>query len=139
MISVDTNILVRAVLDDDLIQAAQARSLLKKAADSKQLFVSSYAILEMAWVLKVKGRLRQQICEAIFNLIDSPGVTVGQREVVIIAVEKYKKGNADLGDYFIMVESEMSGAHRLASFDQSLYRDASTCRPPAEVEKLLQM
>lgn len=137
MISVDTNILVRTVLDDDLTQAAQARSLLKKAADTKQLFISSYAILEMAWVLKVKGRFRQQISEAIFNLIDSPGVTIGQRDVVLAAVEKYSKGYADLGDYFIIAEGEMSGAHRLASFDQALQEDVSTCHDPIELEKLL--
>ncbi len=56
MISVDTNVLIRAVLEDDLLQAAKAKSLMKEASESKKLYVSSYAILEMAWVLKVKGQ-----------------------------------------------------------------------------------
>jgi predicted nucleic-acid-binding protein len=130
MISVDTNVLVRAVLEDDPIQAAQAKALMKKATESKSLFVSSYALLEMVWVLKVNGHARQKIAEALFALLDAPGVTVGQSDIVLSAIEKYSKGKADFGDYLILAESESFGAHRLASFDKALCKDTPTCFKP---------
>ncbi len=44
MIGADTNILVRAVLDDHLDESALAKQFLKKTADERKLFISSYAL-----------------------------------------------------------------------------------------------
>ncbi len=132
MIGVDTNVLVRVALGDDPVQSASATSLLKKYVQARKLFVASYAILEMAWVLKGKGRTRHQICEAIYNLLDSPGVMVGQRDVILNAVEKYRTGKADFGDYLILSEGEASGAKRLASFDRVLCENTPNCSSPEE-------
>ena len=74
MIGVDTNILVRAVLEDTPKQSSLAKVLLKEASAQKKLFISSFAILEMVWVLKGKDRSRHQICEALWDLVDSPGI-----------------------------------------------------------------
>jgi predicted nucleic-acid-binding protein len=52
-------------LDDHELESDQARKLLKKAVEKKQLFVSSYALLEMVWVLKVKKRTRTEIYEGV--------------------------------------------------------------------------
>ena len=54
MIGVDTKVLVRAYLEDDKDQAKEAQEFLKNATKEKSLFISSYAILEFVWVLKVK-------------------------------------------------------------------------------------
>jgi predicted nucleic-acid-binding protein len=97
MIGVDTNILIRAVLDDHLTESKLAKQLLKKITDERKLFISSYAILEMVWVLKVKKCSRQEIYESLLDLLDSPGIVLGQREVIIAALEMYIKGKADFG------------------------------------------
>lgn len=130
MIGVDTNILVRAILEDDPHEAKIAKNFLKKAVKSKQLFVSSYAILEMVWVLKVKKKSREQICDAILTLLDSPGVFVGQKTVVLNALEKYSKGKADFGDYLILAEGETLNAPRIVSFDKQLVKEDSRCSLP---------
>jgi predicted nucleic-acid-binding protein len=118
MIGADTNVLVRAVLEDHPKESPLAQQFLKQAAKDKKLFVSSYAILEMVWVLKVKQRGRQEIYEAVLDLLDSPGVMVGQREVVMSALEKYIKGKADFGDYLILAEGECYQTPKLMSFDK---------------------
>jgi len=51
MLGVDTNILIRALLEDDVKEADIAKKLLKHLVENKKLFISSYTILEMAWVL----------------------------------------------------------------------------------------
>jgi predicted nucleic-acid-binding protein len=130
MIGVDTNVLVRVYLEDSPKEAKAAREFLRKAVSKKQLFLSSYAILEMVWVLKTKKRSRQEIVEAVLDLVDSPGVVVGHRDIVVAALEKYAKGKADFGDYLILAEGEAYHATRLATFDQQLLDDDKRCISP---------
>ena len=53
MIGVDTNILVRFLVGDDVKQANKVYALFKKVEDEKnELFVPSLVILELIWVLE---------------------------------------------------------------------------------------
>ncbi|OGT44571.1 MAG: hypothetical protein A3E82_01615 [Gammaproteobacteria bacterium RIFCSPHIGHO2_12_FULL_38_11] len=130
MIGCDTNILVRAALDDNPREAKIAKQLLTKLAAEKKLFIASYAILEMVWVLKIKKRTRHEICEAVLTLLDSVGVTVSQREIVTTALEMYSNGKADFGDYLILAEGQFNGAASLASFDKDLCKDNHHAKHP---------
>lgn len=138
MIGTDTNILVRAVLDDHPEESDIAKFFLKQAVEEKILFISSYAILEMVWVLKVKKRSRQEIYESIMDLIDSPGIVVGQRETIVSALEKFNKGKADFGDYLILSEGEIYDAPRIATFDQTFCKDISQAQHPKKYYKELE-
>jgi predicted nucleic-acid-binding protein len=131
MIGSDTNVIVRAVLDDHPDESKLARRFLKKAED-KKLFISSYAILEMVWVLKVKKRTRAEIYESILDLLDSPGIVIGQREVIVSALERYINGKADFGDYLILAEGELYDAPKLASFDKEFCRDTRHAQNPRQ-------
>jgi len=123
MIGADTNILVRAYLEDDLEQAKEAQEFLLKATTEKSLFISSYAILEFAWILKVKGYTRHKIYDSIMALADSVGVVIGQREVILNALEKYAAGKADFGDYMILAEGEQHQSYNLKTFDKTLQKE----------------
>lgn len=130
MIGIDTNILVRVFLEDDADQAEVAKKLMKAESKRNQLFISSYALLEFAWVLKVKKFTRKEIYEAIITLADSPGVTIGQREVVLLAAEKFCKGRADFGDYMIFSEGEKYGFKNLRTFDSALIDESHQIMVP---------
>lgn len=123
MIGVDTNILVRAFLEDDINQTEEAKIFLLKSTEENALFISSYAVLEFAWVLKTKGYNRQQVYKAIITLADSTGVTIGQRDVVLDALDKYIKGKADFGDYMILAEGEKNKSFELKTFDKALQKE----------------
>jgi predicted nucleic-acid-binding protein len=123
MIGVDTNILVRTYLDDDKEQAEEAKNFLEQAVQGGSLFISSYAILEFAWVLKTKNYSRKEIYDAIITLIDSKRVAVGQREVVLEALEKYIKGRADFGDYMILAEGEKNQSFEFKTFDKTIQKE----------------
>lgn len=130
MIGVDTNILARVFLEDDLTQAKKAEKFLKDTAALGHLFISSYALLEFVWVLKMKKVPRSEIYEALITLTDSPGITIAQKEVVLNAAEKYRKGQADFGDYMIMAEGENHGSHKFATFDRTLLSESKACHEP---------
>lgn len=123
MIGIDTNILVRAFLEDDITQAEASKKVMELASKANKLFISSYAILEFVWVLKIKKISRKDIYEAIITLTDSPGVTIGQREVVLSAAEKFHKGKADFGDYMILSEGERYGSRTFKTFDQAVLNE----------------
>ena len=123
MIGTDTNILVRAYLEDDKEQAEEAKEFLLKTTKEKSLFISSYAILEFAWVLKTKNYSRKEIYEAIIMLMDSIGVIIGQGDVVLTALEKYIKGKADFGDYMILAEGEKNKIYKLKTFDKAVQKE----------------
>ena len=123
MIGTDTNILVRAYLEDDKKQAEEAKEFLLKTTKEKSLFISSYAILEFAWVLKTKNYSRKEIYEAVIMLMDSIGVIIGQKDVVLTALEKYIKGKADFGDYMILAEGEKNKAYKLKTFDKAIQKE----------------
>jgi predicted nucleic-acid-binding protein len=123
MIGIDTNILVRAYLEDDKEQAEEAKEFLLKTTKEKSLFISSYAILEFAWVLKTKNHSRKEIYEAVIILMDSIGAIIGQKDVVLTALEKYIKGKADFGDYMILAEGEKNKAYKLKTFDKAIQKE----------------
>lgn len=130
MIGIDTNVLVRAFLEDDLEQSEKAKGVMERAAKDAKLFISSYALLEFVWVLKVKKFPREKVYDAIITLTDSPGVTIGQREVVLSAAEKFKKGNADFADYMILAEGEKFGAKSLKTFDHAICDESNHATLP---------
>jgi predicted nucleic-acid-binding protein len=123
MIGIDTNILVRAYLEDDEIQTKEAKAFLLKVTQDNLLFISSYTILEFAWVLKTKNYNRKAIYEAVIALADSIGATIGQRDIVLNALEKYIRGKADFGDYMILAEGEKNKSYELKTFDKALQKE----------------
>jgi len=130
MISADTNILVRAFLFDDKEQSTKAKNFILRATKNNDLFISSYALLEFVWVLKTKKFTREEIYDAVVTLVDAGGITIGQREIVLDALEKYGKGKADFGDYMIISEGERKGSHRLKTFDQKILGECSSASMP---------
>jgi hypothetical protein len=123
MISVDTNILVRAYLGDDTVQTKEAQEFLEKASKEHCLFISSYAILEFAWVLKVKNYSRKDIYDAIITLADSAGVIIGQKDVLLEALTKYIAGKADFGDYMIWADGEKNKSRTVKTFDKNFQKE----------------
>lgn len=126
MIGIDTNVLVRAYLEDDKYQALEAQEFLSKASSNNKLFISSYALLEFVWVLKVKNFSREQIHQAAITLVTSENIVIGQRMVVLNALEKYTKGKADFGDYMILAEGEINKSYQVKTFDKEFSKELQT-------------
>jgi predicted nucleic-acid-binding protein len=83
-IAVDTNVLVRAVLDDDTTQAAQARSVLVGA---ELIAIPTGAFCELVWVLRrgygFSVRDVSDLIRTFLNIdrvvVDRPAVEAGLR------------------------------------------------------------
>ncbi len=131
MIGVDTNVLAHAALQDEPEASREAEHLLQKASREQGIFISVFACVELAWVLRARKRSRLQIAQALQYLLDAPGVVVAQRELVAGALRLYRTGKADFADYMILLEGRQYGVEKLASFDQLLCKDQPGCVAPS--------
>jgi predicted nucleic-acid-binding protein len=113
-ITVDTNILVRAVVRDDEEQAEAAAKLLKEA---ELIAVSLPCLCEFVWVLRrVYGFAQQDISSALDALLDAGNVTVN-RPAVDAGMAIFNAGG-DFADGLIAFEGSWLGGETFVSFDK---------------------
>lgn len=113
-IAVDTNILLRALVDDDERQSPKAVALMR-AAESIAITLPTFC--ELAWVLeRTYRRSRSEIAEAIQKLIDS-AVVVTDIEAVSVGIRTLLDGG-DFADGVIAYEGGRLGAEQFATFDR---------------------
>lgn len=131
MIAIDTNILVRVFLNDEpKSQVEAARKLISHSKE--KVFISSFTLLECAWVLKAKGFSSIKIAESLENFLDTEGIEVSQREVISEALTLLKSASnkVGLGDCLIVADAIEHKANPLFTFDEDLLKFSSHCKKP---------
>jgi predicted nucleic-acid-binding protein len=111
---VDTNVLVRAVVQDDKKQAEAAARLLRRA---ETIAVSLPCLCEFVWVLRsVYGFGREEIAAAIRALLDAGNVVVNRpaADAGLAMLE----ANGDFADGVIAWEGRWLGGETFVSFDK---------------------
>ena len=133
-ITVDTNVLVRAAVQDDESQSSLAATVLQQA---ELIAISLPVLCEFVWVLK-RGYKKPvaDIASAIRQLMNT--VNVVMNEPAVEAGLQVLNAGGDFADGVIAYEGEFLGADRLVSFDkkavsvlQSLGRKAELPGCPA--------
>src|SRR5258707_11632452 len=113
-ITADTNILVRAVVHDDVKQALAATKLLKEA---EVIAVSLPSLCEFVWVLRrVYDFGQQEIAAAIEALLNTGNVAVN-RPAVELGLAILNAGG-DFADGLIAYEGNWLGGDTVSSFDK---------------------
>ena len=113
-VTVDTNILVRAVVRDDENQAKAAAALLK---DAEVVAVPLPCLCEFVWVLRrVYGFGQDDISAAIEALLNAGNVAVN-RPAVDAGLAILKAGG-DFADGLIAYEGSWLGGETFVSFDK---------------------
>ena len=103
MIGLDTNILVRYIVQDDEIQAELASRLLEGTLDQKNPgLVSTIVLCELIWVLRrAYGYEKGQVVKVLRTLLSSAGLVVDRVDDAWRALREYESGSADFSDYYI--------------------------------------
>ena len=110
----DTNVLVRAVVRDDVKQAKAASKILKEA---DLIAVTLPCLCEFVWGLqRVYDFGRQEIGSALEALVDSTNVVVN-RPAVEMGLELFYAGG-DFADGLIAYEGSWLGGETFVSFDK---------------------
>lgn len=123
MIGLDTNILVRFLVQDDPKQADAARSLIARCSVREPAFVGREVLIETVWVLEsAYGLPPEKVAPAILGLLEAEEIVVEAAEDAVVAVEAYGAGMADFADHMIVAAARRSGCSTLYTFDRRAAR-----------------
>lgn len=123
MISIDTNVLLRIIADDDPAQSLAARTLV----EGNDIFLSLFAIVECEWVLRSAYNWPVvQIADALEAFILAPRISVELPEMATWALARFR-GGADLADMIHLVVSR--DVEAFASFERRLAQMAGPNSP----------
>lgn len=120
MKSLDTNILVRLLVNDDQAQTQIVYDLFKKAEIEKEIFyISHLVILELIWVLDSVYEInRTNLVEAIHQLTLMPLLQFEDLTIINKFVQESKKTNIDLADLMIATTANHNGCEKTITFDK---------------------
>ncbi len=127
MIGLDTNVLVRYIVQDDPKQEAQAADVIESAVkDGTALYVDDIVFCELVWVLESAYHFkRPEIGSVLHRLSQSEGIVVEDSELIHSAISLYTQGTADFSDYLILVRCLSRGCDTLVTFDKKLGRHSN--------------
>lgn len=129
MIAIDTNVLVRFLVDDDKTQADIAEALIK----INQTFVSRTVLLETEWVLRSVYRIGSSAVADVFEqLLDAENLVIEDAEQVSHATDWYKMG-ADFSDALHLA---VCGGVTMHTFDRGFCKAARKAQLAPEVKVL---
>lgn len=119
MIALDTNVLVRFLVNDDKKQADAARKIIKEAELSKQpLLVTSLVVLELIWVLDAVYNVpREDIIGAISDLILMPALCFEKQSALRHFISSASHSTFDLSDLLIALSAVELGCDTTLTFD----------------------
>lgn len=130
MISLDTNILARFLLKDDVAQFKLARELL---ARPEAYTVPPTVMLELVWVLESYDCSRQEVLQGLRMLLGLPNFKPKSFEALCHAIKWYEAG-MDFGDALHLALS--SGDDVFISFDKTFGKMANQQGASPEVRVL---
>lgn len=124
MIGLDTNVLVRFLVNDDPVQGEKVRRLFQTAGEKGETFhVSLLVVQELIWVLdSVYECSRQEIIGAIDTLTRMPVFEFESMDLLHDFLNDAMVSNFDLPDLMIAHASRASGCNEVITFDRKASR-----------------
>lgn len=120
MPALDTNVLVRYVVQDDSGQRAAAKRLIGRCvAEGQSLFVPVTVTLGLEWVLRASfGYVKDDVLQALSNLFSAAELTFESERALEVALQLYREGSADFADCLHIALATEAGEQPLWTFDK---------------------
>ena len=120
MMGLDTNIVLRYLLQDDPKQTRQANQIIdRQLSEQNPGFISLVTVLEIVWVLR--SRLQQtasQIATHLEHLLAADSLEVQNEQQVFEAAFALKRGTGEFEDALIGALNAWAGCSRTLTFDR---------------------
>lgn len=124
MIALDTNIILRLIVEDDEAQTECVRAFLKRDDNQQDPpFVSDLVLVETAWVLRsTYGFTRDEVGECLLDLFLNTTFEFEGDDYLLEALQVYMNTNADFADIMISKGAVRAGCRTTVTFDKSAIR-----------------
>lgn len=132
MTALDTNVLVRFLVQDDAKQHRRASAFVEAASKRNgSLLVVEVVLCELVWVLRYSYKVpRAKVVAVLRQLLQARQLKILAKDLVARAVDSYEAGRGDFADYLIREQALVAGADAVATFDRELRDDDGFTEPP---------
>lgn len=121
MPALDTNVLVRYIVQDDSAQWTAARRLVRKCVSEQlTLFVPVTVILELEWVLRSNiGFGKVETIRVLSELFSAAELSFESEQALEVALELYRGASAGFVDCLHIALAAQAGEQPLWTFDKA--------------------
>jgi predicted nucleic-acid-binding protein len=121
MAAIDTNILVRYLIQDDVLQGQLAKKLIRRyLAQEESIFIPVTVILEFEWVLRSNFLFEKlQVVSLMSSLLSTKELLFESEASIEIALELFRNHSADFADCLHIALAHTAGQSPLWTFDKS--------------------
>ncbi len=118
MIGLDTNVLVRYIMQDDAKQSLKATKLFESLDSNNPGYITLVSVVELYWVLtSCYGLTGPQVAQALDAILRSKQLLVERADQVLRALRVFAAGKADLADCLIERTAASAGCTQTVTFD----------------------
>lgn len=120
MIGLDTNVVLRYLLQDDPRQVWQANEIFERRLSEREPgFLSLVCVLEIVWVLRSLLRQRAvEIAAHLEHLLAADSLVVQNEQQVFEAAFALKRGTGEFEDALIVALNAWAGCEKTLTFDR---------------------
>lgn len=131
MTGLDTNVLVRYVMQDDPRQSPRATRLVESLSAEAPGYVPVVTLVELVWVLSGSyGLSRAQVAAVLETLLRSKELVIDRAEIVAQALSRYSAAGADFADALIERIATAAGCGTTVTFDAGATKAAGMTLVP---------
>jgi predicted nucleic-acid-binding protein len=124
MIGLDTNVLVRYIVQDDPVQSRRATEILEhRLDDDNPGFISIVAMAETVWVLERAYRLpTEDVVAAVERVLQADVLVVENEQEVFAAMTALEEGLGSFADALLGALGAKAGCSATLTFDRRALR-----------------
>lgn len=120
MIGLDTNVLVRYLVQDHPAQASKATQIIERG-EEEVFYIASVVVCELVWVMEsAYGYGRDLVVPVLEQILRTGQFRFEDKDLLWQAVTDYRTSKGDFSDYVIGRIGARAGCLRTLTFDRSL-------------------
>ena len=131
MVALDTNVIVRYIVQDDPQQAKAATRIFEREISRRNKgFISCIALCETLWVLgRGYKQSKDKLIEILTTILGIDNLEIEHRDLVRGALGDFRGGTADFSDYLLARIGKAAGASGTYTFDKNAQLHAMFMKP----------
>ncbi|MCE2915200.1 MAG: PIN domain-containing protein [Rubrivivax sp.] len=120
MAALDTNVLVRYVVQDDAAQLSAAKRLISRCVrEGLPLFVPVTVVLELEWVLRARfGFGKNDVLLTLSSLFSATELGFESERALEVALQLFRESSADFADCLHVALAAQADEQPLWTFDK---------------------
>lgn len=128
MIGIDTNVLVRYIVQDDPTQSKRASRLIEnECSAAKPGFISHVVLVELVWVSEsCYAATRVEVAEIVRRILSIRQLNVQNAEIAWKALRLFETGKADFADCLVERIAASAGCTSIVTFDKAAAKAGMT-------------